>query len=395
MLANPQRYLVLFAALQAFASLTVDISLPALPQIAEDLVATDAQTQLTVSIFMAGMCLGMLIFGPLSDKYGRRQLLLGGIAVYIIATVGCWFAPTVDSLVAWRFLQAFGGAAAAILTRAIARDSFAGEDIPRILSLMQVVSMIAVAAAPMLGTIIMELGSWRWIFAALALFGLVTGILTFLKIPETLPQGQRQDSVFKTFVAYWHILMCLPAVGYILAMTFTFSAMFVYIVVSPFVFMEYFGLSEYQFSMIFAANTFGILLFSSFNARFVKRLGSQLIIKLGVFCGLISAALLFAAWSVFDSSLLMILVALFLVISCVGLMGANCTSNLMALFPSNAGAAAGLAVATQFGLGAGIAMIASSFHDGTPQAMISVIGACCVGMGLAYLLARIKPNLPH
>lgn len=89
----------------------------------------------------------------------------------------------------------------------------------------------------------------------------------------------------------------------------------------------------------------------------------------------------------------MILVALFLVISCVGIMGANCTSNLMALFPQNAGAAAGLAVATQFGLGAGIAMLASSFHDGTPLAMIAVIGACCVGMGAAYLLARIKPNL--
>ena len=392
MLANPQRYIVLFAALQAFASLTVDITLPALPQIAQELSTSEAEAQLTVSIFMAGMCLGMLIFGPLSDKYGRRRLLLGGIVLYIAATIGCWVSSSIEQLVIWRFMQAFGGAAAAILTRAIARDSFAGEDIPRVLSLMQVVGMIAVAAAPMLGTIIMELGSWRWIFAALAVFGLVSGAFTFAKIPETLGPEQRQDSVARTFKAYWHIFQCVPAVGYILAMTFTFSAMFVYIVVSPFVFMEFYGLSEYQFSSIFAANTVGILALSLLNARVVKRLGSQFMIKAGVLAGSFSAVLIFLAWGLFDSSLTMILIALFIVISCVGLMGANCTANLMSLFPNNAGAAAGLAVSTQFGLGAVIAMIASSLHDGTPTAMIAVIAVCCVGMGGAYLLARVPKS---
>lgn len=392
MLANPQRYIVLFAALQAFASLTVDITLPALPQIAQELSTSEAEAQLTVSIFMAGMCLGMLIFGPLSDKYGRRRLLLGGIVLYVAATIGCWLSSSIEQLVIWRFMQAFGGAAAAILTRAIARDSFAGEDIPRVLSLMQVVGMIAVAAAPMLGTIIMELGNWRWIFAALAVFGLVSGAFTFAKIPETLTPELRQDSVAKTFKAYWHILHCVPAVGYILAMTFTFSAMFVYIVVSPFVFMEFYGLTEYQFSSIFAVNTAGILALSLLNARVVKRLGSQFMIKAGVLAGLCAALLIFLAWSMFDSSLTMILVALFIVISCVGLMGANCTANLMSLFPNNAGAAAGLAVSTQFGLGAVIAMVASSLHDGTPKAMIAVIAVCCVGMGGAYLLARVPKS---
>ena len=392
MLANPQRYIVLFAALQAFASLTVDISLPALPQIAKDLATTEAQAQLTVSIFMAGMCLGMLIFGPLSDKYGRRRLLLAGIVLYVLATIGCWFTSSIEELVMWRFMQAFGGAAAAILTRAIARDSFAAEEIPRILSLMQVVGMIAVAAAPMLGTVIMDLGSWRWIFAALAVFGLVSGIFTFLKIPETLAPEQRQDSVAVTFKAYWHMLMCVPAVGYILAMTFTFAAMFVYIVVSPFVFMEFYGLNEYQFSSIFAVNTVGILLLSLLNARLVKRKGSQFMIKGAVYAGLFSALLIFLAWGLFDSALWMILGALFIVISCVGLMGANCTANLMSLFPQSAGAAAGLAISTQFGLGAVIAMVASSLHDGTPAAMIGVIAACCLGMGGAYLLARVPKS---
>ncbi len=388
MLANPHRFIVLFAALQAFASLTVDITLPALPQIAKDLITSEAQAQLTVSIFMAGMCLGMLIFGPLSDKYGRRRLLHGGIVLYVLATIGCWFAESIEALVAWRFTQAFGGAAAAILTRAIAKDSFAGEDIPRVLSIMQVVSMIAVAAAPMMGTIIMELGSWRWIFAALAVFGLVSGLFTYVKIPETLPSDQRQDSVVQTFKAYWHILLCVPAVGYILAMTFTFSAMFVYIVVSPFVFMEFYGLSEYEFSSIFAVNTVGILSLSLLNAHLVKRVGSQFMIKAGVLAGLLSAILIFMAWSVFDNSLTLMLVALFIVISCVGLMGANCIASLMSLFPRNAGAASGLAVAAQFGLGALIAMLASSLYDGTPVAMMAVIGACCLGMGVAYRLAR-------
>ena len=389
MLANPQRYIVLFAALQAFASLTVDITLPALPQIAQELSTSEAEAQLTVSIFMAGMCLGMLIFGPLSDKYGRRRLLLGGIVLYVAATIGCWVSSSIEQLVIWRFMQAFGGAAAAILTRAIALDSFEGDEIPRVLSLMNVVGMIAVAAAPMLGTVIMEFGNWRWVFAALAVFGVISGAFTFAKISETLAPEDRQDSVRKTFTAYGQMLLCVPAVGYILTQSFTFSALFVYIVVSPFVFLEFYGLSEYQFSGIFAANTFGILLVSLINARLVKRKGSQFMIKSGVFAGLISALLIILAWGVFDGSLWMILLALFLVISCVGLMGANCTANLMSMFPQNAGAAAGLAVSVQFGIGALIAMIASRFYAGTPVAMLAVITLCCLGMGVAYRLARV------
>ena len=130
MLANPQRFIILFAALQAFASLSIDITLPAMPTMAADLLASETSVQSSISIFSLGLFLGMMLYGPLSDKYGRRPLMLGGIGLYILSTLACVFADSVTNLVFWRFMQAFGGAAAAVLSRAIVRDVFAPIEYP-------------------------------------------------------------------------------------------------------------------------------------------------------------------------------------------------------------------------------------------------------------------------
>jgi len=394
MLTNPQRLLVLFAALQAFASLSVDISLPALPAIAQDLAASEGATQGTISIFSLGMCLGMLVFGPLSDKYGRRRLMLSGIVLYIIVTIGCVFAQSVDSLIVLRFLQAVGGAAAAVLSRAIVRDVFAPPEVPRVLSLMQLVSMLAVMIAPLLGSYILSLGSWRWIFGFLAMFSVVTGMLAYWKIPETHHQENRADSLRATFLSYWHIYTDPKGLGYVLMMALCFSGMFAYITVSPFVFIEFYGLSTYQFSLIFGANSFGIMLLSLLNARWVRAYGSQYMLRLGSAICLVSGLLLLTSAGL-DNHFWLLMLGLFGVVSCVGLIGANATASLMQLYPRSAGAAAGLAVASQFGIGALIAMVASAIYDGTPMAMILVVALCGIAVPVFYQLTRQQAQVAN
>ena len=389
MLTNPQRLIVLFAALQAFASLSVDISLPALPNIAQELNASEESTQTTISIFSLGLCLGMLVFGPLSDKYGRRRLMLSGIALYAFVTIGCVFSQSVDSLIVLRFLQAVGGAAAAVLSRAIVRDVFVSPEVPRVLSLMQLVSMLAVMVAPLLGSYILSLGSWRWIFGFLAVFSVVTGVSAWWKMPETHQLENRADSLRATFLSYWHIYTDAKGMGYVLMMAMCFSGMFVYITVSPFVFIEFYGLSTFQFSLIFAINSFGIMLLSMLNVRLVRAYGSQYMLRFGSFICLVSGFLLLAsAW--LDNHFWLLMLGLFGAVSCVGLMGANATASLMQLYPRSAGAAAGLAVASQFGIGAVIAMGASAMYDGTPLSMILMVALCGLAVPLCYQLTRAQ-----
>jgi DHA1 family bicyclomycin/chloramphenicol resistance-like MFS transporter len=292
-------------------------------------------------------------------------------------------------LIVLRFLQAVGGAAAAVLSRAIVRDVFAPPEVPRVLSLMQLVSMLAVMVAPLLGSYILSIGSWRWIFGLLAVFSVITGLMVWWKIPETHEQENRADSLRATFLSYWHIYTDPKGLGYVLMMALCFSGMFAYITVSPFVFIEFYGLTTFQFSLIFAVNSFGIMLLSMLNARLVRAYGSQTMLRLGSFICLLSGVLLLtSAW--LDNHFWLLMLGLFGAVSCVGLIGANATASLMQLYPRSAGAAAGLTVASQFGIGAVIAMGASAMYDGTPLSMILVVALCGLAVPLCYQLTRLQ-----
>lgn len=171
--ARPDRLLVLLAALVAFAPLSIDTYLPSLPEIANSLAASQTQVQMTIGVFLLGLCVGMLFYGPLSDRFGRRPILLAGLALYLLASVGCMAASSVEQLIAWRFFQALGGAAASVLARAIVRDLYPLNQAARALSLMHLVTMIATLAAPLAGSALLSLSGWRSIFGALLLFSVL------------------------------------------------------------------------------------------------------------------------------------------------------------------------------------------------------------------------------
>jgi DHA1 family bicyclomycin/chloramphenicol resistance-like MFS transporter len=387
-LTRPHRLIPLLAGLQAFSPLSLDMYLPALPRIAEDLATSEARVQLSITSYLVGLFLGMLFFGPLSDKYGRRKLILGGIVVYIIAGLGCAMANSVDSLVSWRFVQALGGGAASILGRAIVRDIFPLKEAAKALSSMHLITMMAALSAPMLGSLLLLAGSWRWMFFVLIVFASIWLWLIAWKVPETHYGESRNSGVLKVYRAYGTIGSQPRALGYILCMSLCFAGMFAYITASPFVFMDYYGLSPTYYALLFAGNTAGIMALVTVNVRLVARVGPQKMLYGAAVLLAVSSVVLLLAGTLTSGGLWLLVVGLFGYISCTGLMGANCTASLMTQFPDNAGAAAGLALAVQFGLGAVMSLLVSALYEGTPFAMTLIVGLCGLGSIAALSLTR-------
>ena len=387
-LKNPHRIIPLLAGLQAFSPLSLDMYLPALPQITEQLASTESRVQLSITSYLVGLFLGLLFFGPLSDKFGRRRLLLGGIIIYIIAGLACAITDSVNSLIAWRFVQALGGAAASILARTIVRDIFELNEAAKALSNMHLITMVAALAAPMLGSLLILAGSWRWLFFLLAAFASLWACLIAWKVPETHHGESRSSSLLKVFQAYGNIGSQPKALGYILCMSLCFAGMFAYITNSPFVFMVYFDISPIHYALVFAVNISGIMLLTAINARLVGQMGPQkMLCGAAVLC-LISSITLIASGLLENLGIWLIIVGLFGYVSCTGLVGANCTASLMSQFPDNAGAATGLAVAAQFGLGALMSLVVGSLYDGTPFAMTLIVGLCGLGAMAALRLTH-------
>ena len=370
---KPSKYIVLIlASLVAFGPLSIDMYLPALPMIADKLSASSASVQQTITVFLIGFSIGMLIYGPLSDHYGRRKLLISGIIIYLIATIGAILAPTVEFLLASRLLQALGGASASVLARAIVRDLYAVKDSAKILSWMQIITMIATIIAPILGSILMGLFGWPSIFIFLFFFAALALAMYCMNLSETLEPERRLASMKDVFLSYFQIATNPKGIAYILCMGSAFSAMFIYITASPFVFIEYFGLSEFQYAILFSTNIFGIMTMTSINAFFVGRVGPQRMIQVGTsILFLASIFLLIMGW--LGNSMWLLMGGIWIFIAMTGSLNANCIASLMGFFSKQAGAAAGLAIAFQFGIGALMSFVVSSFGLIEPWPMTTLM----------------------
>lgn len=355
--------------LVAFGPLAIDLYLPALPAIALGLAATVEAVQLSITVFLAGFALGMLFYGPLSDRYGRRPVMLGGIALFVAASLACFLATQVEDLIAARFVQALGGGAASVLARAVVRDVFNPTEAIRKLSLMAMVTAIAPLVAPVLGSGLLVAFNWRGVFAALLAWGLLSLIVVWFLLPETLAAERRgQLPLGAAFSAYGQLLLDPQALGLILAGGMSFAAMFAYITGGPFYFIELNGLSPLAYSWIFAVNALGIFAANYANSRLVHRYGPGVLAGVGSIMALAGAMALPLAVGV-PEALPAVIGAMFVVVSMTGLLGANCVGLLMARYPHNAGAAAALFGAAQFGFGMLASALVSYRHDGSGRPM--------------------------
>ena len=390
---NLQRLVWLLASLAAFVPLSIDTYLPSLPDIARDLNTDDSHVQMTISVFLAGLCTGMLLYGPLSDRYGRRRLLLGSIVLYMLATAGCALVSSVEQLIVSRFFQALGGAGALVLARTVVRDFFPVTEAARILSLMHVIAMIATLIAPIVGTYLILLHGWRTIFIALLMLSGGCLAATFLQLPESLSTATRNHSVAASFGHYFSLSRDPLALCYILSMALSVGGMFAFITASPFIYIHYFNFSPRAFSLLFGLNIFGIIIATVFNAVFIRKMGPLKMLGIGSGVSAFAGMLLLIIGGTGWGQPVSIICGVMLYMGISGLIGANCIASLMALYPNNAGAAVGLAISLQFACGSLFSWLVSLFADGTARPMCFIIGLSGIASlicyaGIEYLHAR-------
>ena len=369
----------IFGFLSAIAPLSIDIYLPALPTMRTALAANEAQTLYTLSTFFIGFGGGQLLFGPLTDRFGRKRPLLCGLAVYIVASAGCALAPSIAMLVAFRFIQALGGSIVPITVQAMVRVLYARNESARILSLNLLVTASAPIVAPLIGGQLLLWLDWRFIFWVLVAFGALAFIAA-LVLPETLAVARRSEANPLTLVlGYAALLRNRRYLGYVACSTSYFCCLFAFIAGSPFVYIEYFGVPAQFYGFLFGVNMVGMIATTFVNSRIVMRRGADPLLRTACAIGAAASLVLLATGVTGFGGVPGIAVPLFVVLSLLTMVASNGISGALAVAPS-AGAAAALAGALQFGGGAFISAATGWLADGTPRPMAAII---CVGAVLS------------
>lgn len=391
-LASPPaiHWLILaFGFLSAMAPLSVDIYLPALPMLQRTFAADEARTLLTLSAFLVGFGAGQLFLGPLSDQFGRKRPLLAGLALYLVASVGCALANSITAVIVWRFLQAVGGCAVPVMVQSMVRDLFDRDQGARMFSLNMLVMGVAPIAAPLIGGQVMLWFDWRAIFWVLAAFG-VLALVCAVALPETLSAARRnQAHPVAMILGYGELFQSRRYVGYVFGLGFYYCALFGFIAGSPFVYIEHFGVSPQYYGFLFGLNIIGMMAGSFLNARIVLRRGSDRLLRIGLFIGLGGAVLLAITGTQGIGGIAGIAVPSFVMLSMLSMIGANATSGALALFPHRAGSAAALSGALQFSMGALAGAVIGWLADGTPGPM-SLVMAGSVAIALLLNLALVR-----
>ena len=385
---------LVLGALIALGPLTIDMYLPALPDLARDLDASDAGVQFTLTGMLAGLACGQLVIGPLSDAVGRRRPLLAGVALHVVASVLCAVAPDVVSLSAVRVLQGFAGAAISVNAMAIVRDQFVGIGAARLLSRLMLVIGAAPVLAPSLGGLILQYTSWRGIFVVLAGCGLLLVAVAAVGLRETLPVHRRRSArPMATLRTYRSLLRDPTFVALVLVAGLMMSALFSYISGSPFVLQGIYGLDERTFGLVFGCNALGIVLGTQLNPLLLGRFRPSQVLTFAVVTASVAAAVMVVTTATGYGGLFGLLVPLSLVIGTCGLALPNTPALALSRHGEAAGTAAAMLGMVQFGVGAVTAPLVGVLGTSTAVPMASVIFA---GTGLAsVLLLTVIRRDPH
>ncbi|MDO6461740.1 multidrug effflux MFS transporter [Granulosicoccaceae sp. 1_MG-2023] len=389
--------ILVLALLSAVAPLSTDMYLAAFPLIASDLGTDASGVQMTLTSFLFGLALGQLLFGPLSDRTGRRRPLLAGTALAAVACILSVFAPDIHTLIVLRFLQGLGGAAGVVLARAIIADRTENATAAaKLFQIMMMIGGLAPVLAPMAGTGVVSLsGDWRTVFVVLSLLSLLSLTGVYRYIGESLPAEQRAaDGVRAQMAAFGNVISNRRYLGYILTIGMTFVVLFGYISASPFVIQGVLGLSPQAFALVFGTNAAGIIIVSASTAKLLDRFKPRQLAAAGLsvlLCG--SLLVLLAVLN--GASAMFLLPALFITVSSVGLVMGNSSALALAQTPHARGTASALMGATQFSLGAVASPLVglAGKHSALPMAVVMVTAAI-LAITAFSTLARAAEAVP-
>lgn len=347
---------LILGGLTATPPLAMDMYLPALPEVTDSLHAPATTVQLTLTACLAGMALGQLLIGPMSDRWGRRRPLLLGLAVYILATALCALAPNVETLIALRLVQGLAGSAGIVIARAVVRDLYDGDAMARFFSTLMLISGVAPIIAPLIGGQILRVTDWRGVFVVLTVIGVGLLAIVWVRLPETLtPADRHGGGIGETLRAMRGLLTDRVFMGYVLAGGFAFAALFAYISASPFVIQEIYGASPQTFSLLFGVNSVGLVIAGQINGKvLVGRVSLDKVFAVGLAIVTLSAtALLLMSTGVFgDVGLVPVAVALFVLMSAMGITLPNSQTLALMRVRRAAGSASALMGTSSFLIGA-------------------------------------------
>ncbi|NMZ70919.1 MFS transporter, DHA1 family, bicyclomycin/chloramphenicol resistance protein [Pseudomonas peli] len=374
----PLRLLLVLGALSAFGPLAIDFYLPSFPTLARAFATDVEHVQLSLAAYFAGLAIGQLAYGPLADRFGRRKPLLVGVMLFSLASLACALAPSLEWLITARFVQALGGCAGMVVSRAVVRDLCDPISSAKVFSQLMLVMGLAPILAPLGGGLLLSTLGWPSIFICLTLFSFICLLAVARWLPETLAKDAPPAPLRGALGEYRRLFADLPFMGYALTGGCAIAGMFSYIAGSPFVFIELYGIPAEHYGWLFGSNALGFILVAQLNAWLVARHGPAYWLGKTVWfylaCGL---ALLLVALAK-PQALWPLLIPLFGCIASLGILLPNASACAMAGQGSHAGSASALLGSLQFVIAASAAAMVGVLHDGSARPIAVVIFSCGV-----------------
>ena len=382
------KILLIIAALSAFGPLAVDFYLPSFPAMAEAFDTDVGQIQHSLSVYFIGLALGQIIYGPLSDRYGRRIPMLVGVGLFTLSSIACALASSLEWLVALRFLQAMGGCAGMVVGRAVTRDLCDPITSAKVFSQLMLIMGVAPMLAPVGGAYLLRVFGWESIFICLALFSGLCWLWVLTSLPETLDTREPPAPLASALNAYGFLLTDKTFMGYVFSGGMALAAKFAYLSGSPFVFIELFGLSPENYGWLFGLNAAGFILGAQLNARLINYRGTDFWLIRVVWLFLACTAIALIALALLPKPLWPVLASTTLALAFLGLITPNAMVGAMAPHGRIAGSASALMGCLQFGLAALASFLVAQFHNQSAWPMLVVMAGCALFALIATLLTQ-------
>jgi MFS transporter, DHA1 family, multidrug resistance protein len=378
------RLALILGALTAVGPLAIDMYLPALPTIAREFGTDASVVQSSLAAYFIGIAIGQAFYGPLSDRLGRKPILYLGLTLFMVSSIGCARAGSVDALIAFRFLQALGGCAPIVIPRAIVRDHFDQAGSVRMLSVLMLVMGLAPILAPLVGGQLLLYFGWRAVFWLLTIYAATWLTVVATALPESLPSARRlRQPIRDVLAAYWRLACDRRFMGHGLSGALIFAGLLAYISGSPFVFIELFHVPPERYGFFFGTNALGIIAASQVNRWLVGRVDTQrildVVLPVAMTAGVVLVLDAYTGFGGFPG----ILIPLFCYIACHGFVLPNTTALAMAPYGKAAGSASALLGTLQFVLGAVAGSLIGAFANGTAVPMAAVVAGCGASAFLA------------